>query len=44
MTTLNLKGDGHVSVKGGAGSAGGGGGGSGGRLVMNYLKSYLSSS
>ena len=33
-----------MSVKGGAGSAYGGGGGSGGRLVMNYLKSYLASS
>lgn len=37
-------GNGHVTVKGGAGSSGGGGGGAGGRLVINYLKSYLSSS
>ena len=44
ITTLNMRGNGHVSVKGGSGSSNGGGGGSGGRLVMNYLKSYLSSS
>ena len=44
ITTLNLRGNGFVSVKGGAGSSGGGGGGAGGRLVMNYLKSYLSTS
>lgn len=33
-----------MSVKGGSGSSNGGGGGAGGRLVMNYLKSYLASS
>ena len=44
ITTLNLRGNGFFSVKGGAGSSGGGGGGAGGRLVMNYLKSYLASS
>lgn len=44
ITTLNLKGNGFVSVKGGSGSEGGGGGGAGGRLVMNYLKSYIASS
>lgn len=44
MTTKNLRGDGTISTRGGAGSSNGGGGGAGGRLVMNYLKSYLSSS
>jgi len=37
-------GDGLFAVNGGDGSPNGGGGGSGGRLVVNYLKSYLSSS
>ena len=42
--TQNLMGDGRFSVKGGSGSDKGGGGGSGGRLVINYLRSYLQSS
>jgi len=37
-------GDGHASVKGGSGSSQGGGGGSGGRLIINFLRSYLNSS
>ena len=43
ITTLNMEGDGLISAMGGAGLRGGGGG-SGGRFIMNYLKSYLSSS
>jgi len=44
ITTLNMVGNGIISVKGGSGSENGGGGGAGGRFVMNYLKSYLNSS
>lgn len=43
ITTLNMVGNGLVSAMGGAGLRGGGGG-SGGRFIMNYLKSFLSSS
>lgn len=39
-----MVGDGLISAMGGAGTANGGGGGSGGRFIMNYLRSYLSSS
>ena len=44
LTTNVLVGDSIISVKGGSGSQNEGGGGSGGRIVMNYLKSYLISS
>lgn len=37
-------GNGRISVKGGSGSDKGGGGGSGGRLIINYLRSYLADS
>ena len=40
ITTQNLNGDTHISLKGGVGSKNGGGGGSGGRLVIDYLRSY----
>jgi len=44
ITTLNLRGNSHISAHGGVGSPNGGGGGSGGRLVINYLKGYLANS
>jgi glycine cleavage system protein P-like pyridoxal-binding family len=41
----NLEGDNtHLNIDGGYGSPNGGGGGSGGRMVVNYLASYLKSS
>ena len=40
ITALNMRGNGVVSLKGGAGSDRGGGGGAGGRLIMNYLRAY----
>lgn len=40
ITTLNLRGDGFMTARGGQGSQGGGGGGGGGRVVMDYVKHY----
>jgi len=40
IITTNLKGNGHINIRGGDGSDGGGGGGSGGRLVLLLLRSF----
>mmetsp|Transcript_4035 Transcript_4035/g.6817 ORF Transcript_4035/g.6817 Transcript_4035/m.6817 type:complete len:199 (+) Transcript_4035:2086-2682(+) len=44
ITTHAMAGNGILSVKGGAGSENEGGGGAGGRFVMNFLRSYITSS
>ena len=45
LTMRSLVGDEtHLDIKGGNGSPNGGGGGSGGRMIINYLTSYMRSS
>lgn len=44
IITGAIKGDGHISIDGGNGSVRGGGGGAGGRMVVNLVRSFMSSS
>lgn len=44
IITGGIKGDGLISINGGNGSQKGGGGGAGGRMVVNLLRSWMSSS